>query len=64
MVVSSASDSQPSAEEDHPMNDGNMISTGGPRQDSTYTEHTIGILLSIVALGCKYSHLLIQNILS
>jgi hypothetical protein len=36
------------------MNDGNMISTGGPRQETTYTEQTIANLLSVVVIGCKY----------
>lgn len=46
------------------MNDGNMISTGGPRRENTYTEQTIAILLSLLAHGCKYSLFIISNILS
>lgn len=64
-AISSAADSQPNPEEDdHPMNDGNMISTGGPRRENTYTEQTIAILLSLLTHACKYSLFIISKILS
>ena len=45
--------------------EGNMIDTGAPSiRESTYTENTISILLSILQEGCKYSNSLIANIVS
>ena len=32
-------------------------------QENTYTEQTISVLLSLLSQGCKFSHLLIANIL-
>lgn len=67
-VKANASPTEADGSEDVAMNDGGpaMINTGGPGGDSaaiTYTELTITKLLTLLGEGCKYSNLLIANIL-
>ena len=53
---------------DAPMQEeSSLINTGGPSgqaSETTYTEQTILVLLSILSLGCKFSNLLITNMLN
>ena len=44
---------------------GAMIDTGGPQgsQDTIYTDQTIAIFLQILSYGCKFSHLMIAQII-
>ena len=41
----------------------NMAGNNSQAQETTYTEQTISVLLSILSHGCKFSHLMIANIL-
>ena len=41
----------------------NVVGGQSSVQETTYTEQTISVLLSILSQGCKFSNLLIANIL-
>ena len=45
------------------INTNNAGGSASKVHETTYTEQTISVLLSILSQGCKYSNLLIANIL-